>query len=162
VYERLEGVRAVESGYAGGARRNPTYEQVCSGATGHAEVVRLTFDPAVISYAELLEVFFAFHDPTTRDRQGPDIGSQYRSIILAENDEQLDTATRVIARLESEAVFGAPIVTEVGRLDQFWPAEEHHRQYFRRHPEQAYCQAMIAPKVAKLRSAWSHRLKGNT
>jgi peptide-methionine (S)-S-oxide reductase len=162
VYERLEGVVAVDSGYAGGARPNPTYEQVCSGATGHAEVVRLTFDPAVVSYAELLEVFFAFHDPTTPDRQGPDIGSQYRSIILAESDEQLQIAHQVAAQLEADDVFDAPIVTQVVRLKHFWPAEEHHRQYFRRHPEQAYCRAMIAPKVAKLRSAWSHRLKRNS
>lgn len=159
VYERLDGVVAVDSGYAGGARANPTYEQVCSGATGHAEVVRLTFDPAVIRFQELLEVFFAFHDPTTLNRQGPDAGTQYRSIILAESEEQEHVARATIARLEAEDVFGAPIVTVVERLEQFWPAEEHHRQYFRRHPEQAYCRAMIAPKVAKLRKAWSHRLK---
>ena len=159
VYERLEGVSAVDSGYAGGARPNPSYEQVCSGATGHAEVVRLTFDPAVITFEELLEVFFAFHDPTTLNRQGPDAGTQYRSIILAESDEQERQARATIARLDADGIFGAPIVTEVKRLEQFWPAEEHHRQYFRRHPEQAYCRAMIAPKVSKLRKTWSHRLK---
>jgi peptide-methionine (S)-S-oxide reductase len=159
VYERLEGVVAVDSGYAGGARPNPSYEQVCSGATGHAEVVRLTFDPAVISFDELLEVFFAFHDPTTLNRQGPDAGTQYRSIIFAENAEQDRAARAMIAKLETDGVFDDPIVTVVERLPEFWPAEEYHRQYFRRHPEQAYCRAMIAPKVAKLRSAWSHRLK---
>lgn len=159
VYERLDGVTAVDSGYAGGARPNPTYEQVCSGATGHAEVVRLTYDPAVIRFEELLEVFFLFHDPTTPNRQGPDAGTQYRSIILAESDEQERVARTAIGRLDAEGLFGAPIVTEVKRLGHFWPAEEHHRQYFRRHPEQAYCRAMIAPKVAKLRSTWSHRLK---
>lgn len=150
---------AVDSGYAGGARPNPSYEQVCSGATGHAEVVRLTFDPAVISFDELLEVFFAFHDPTTLNRQGPDAGTQYRSIIFAESDAQEHSARAMIARLEGEGVFDDPIVTAVERLPEFWPAEEYHRQYFRRHPEQAYCRALIAPKVAKLRNAWAHRLK---
>lgn len=159
MYERLDGVVAVDSGYAGGARPNPSYEQVCSGATGHAEVVRLTFDPAVISFDELLEVFFAFHDPTTLNRQGPDAGTQYRSIIFAESEEQERAAQATIARLEAEGVFDDPIVTAVERLPEFWPAEEYHRQYFRRHPEQAYCRALIAPKVAKLRNAWSHRLK---
>jgi peptide-methionine (S)-S-oxide reductase len=158
IFERLEGVRAVDSGYAGGAREHPTYEQVCSGATGHAEVVRLTFDPAVISYGELLEVFFAFHDPTTLNRQGPDTGTQYRSIILAESDAQERVAREAIARLGAEGVFPDPIVTEVVRLERFWPAEAYHRQYFRRHPEQAYCAAVIAPKVAKLRNHWSARL----
>lgn len=162
MYERLDGVVAVDSGYAGGARPNPSYEQVCSGATGHAEVVRLTFDPAVISFDELLEVFFAFHDPTTLNRQGPDAGTQYRSIIFAESEEQERAAQATIARLEAEGVFDDPIVTAVERLPEFWPAEEYHRQYFRRHPEQAYCRALIAPKVAKLRGAWSHRLKENS
>ena len=150
---------AVDSGYAGGARPNPTYEQVCSGATGHVEVVRLTFDPSIISFDEILEVFFAFHDPTTLNRQGPDAGTQYRSVIFAESAEQEEKARAMIARLEADGVFGAPIVTAVERLPQFWPAEAYHRQYFRRNPEQAYCRALIAPKVAKLRSAWSHRLK---
>jgi peptide-methionine (S)-S-oxide reductase len=158
VFERLKGIRAVESGYAGGARPDPTYEQVCSGATGHAEVVRLTFDPDEISYAEVLEVFFAFHDPTTRNRQGPDVGTQYRSIILAESDAQESAARDTIAALERAGTFPAPIVTEVSRLERFWPAEAYHRQYFRRHPEQAYCAAVIAPKVAKLRNHWSERL----
>jgi peptide-methionine (S)-S-oxide reductase len=162
VFERLDGIVAVDSGYAGGARPNPSYEQVCSGATGHAEVVRITFDSTVLSFEDILEVFFAFHDPTTLNRQGPDMGTQYRSVIFAESEEQDRAARALISRLEAEGVFGDPIVTTVERLPQFWPAEEYHRQYFRRHPEQAYCRAMIAPKVAKLRSAWSHRLKGNS
>jgi peptide-methionine (S)-S-oxide reductase len=152
----------VDSGYAGGARPNPSYEQVCSGATGHAEVVRVTFDSSVLGFEDVLEVFFSFHDPTTLNRQGPDMGTQYRSVVFAESEEQEQTARAMIARLEAEGVFGDPIVTTVERLPQFWPAEEYHRRYFRRHPEQAYCRAMIAPKVAKLRSAWSHRLKGSS
>ncbi len=158
VFERLAGVRSVESGYAGGARPNPSYEQVCSGATGHAEVVRVTFDSAVLGYGDLLELFFAFHDPTTLNRQGPDTGTQYRSIILTESAVQDRVARETIARLEAEAVFGGPIVTEVRPLEAFWPAEPGHRQYFQRHPEQAYCRAVIAPKVAKLRAAHAHRL----
>lgn len=158
VFERLAGVLEVESGYAGGRRANPTYEQVCSGATGHAEVVRVSFDPAVLTYAELLELFFAFHDPTTLNRQGPDAGTQYRSIILAESPEQERVARETIARLEAERLFDQPIVTEVRPLDTFWPAEPYHRQYFQRHPEQAYCRAVIAPKVAKLRAAYADRL----
>lgn len=158
VFERLAGVVSVDSGYAGGERPSPSYEQVCTGATGHAEVIRVTFDPAAISYAELLEVFFAFHDPTTLNRQGPDSGTQYRSIILTESPAQAAEATAIVARLAREGVFDDPIVTEIVPLTQFWPAEAHHRQYYRRHPDQAYCQATIAPKVAKLRSAWTHRL----
>lgn len=158
VFERLAGVSLVESGYAGGARPDPSYEQVCSGATGHAEVVRVHFDPAQLTYAELLELFFAFHDPTTLNRQGPDMGTQYRSIVLAESPEQARVAGEVIGRLEARAVFDRPIVTEVQPLERFWPAEPQHRQYFRRHPEQAYCQAVIAPKVAKLRGAYADRL----
>lgn len=158
VFERLAGVASVESGYAGGRRPDPTYEQVCSGVTGHAEVVRVGFDPAVLSYAELLELFFAFHDPTTLDRQGPDSGTQYRSIILAESAEQERIARETIARFEAERVFDRPIVTEVAPLEVFWPAEAHHSRYFQRHPEQAYCRAVIAPKVARLRAAYADRL----
>ena len=158
VFERLAGVSAVESGYAGGRRPHPTYEQVCSGATGHAEVVRVTFDPAELGYGELLELFFAFHDPTTANRQGPDVGTQYRSIILTESPEQERIAHEVIDRLAAEGLFDGPIVTEVRPLDTFWPAEPYHRQYFQRHPEQAYCRAVIAPKVAKLRAGYADRL----
>jgi peptide-methionine (S)-S-oxide reductase len=158
VFERLRGVHAVASGYAGGARPHPSYAQVCSGATGHAEVIRVSFDPGVVSVRELLELFFAFHDPTTRDRQGPDIGSQYRSIIVAADEAQAAVAREVIATLEADRVFGAPIVTELRVGDPFWPAEPEHAQYYRRNPGQAYCQAMIAPKVAKLRKAYADRL----
>lgn len=159
VFDRLTGVTAVQSGYAGGARPNPTYEQVCSGATGHAEVIRVTFDPEVMPYRDLLGVFFAFHDPTTPDRQGPDVGSQYRSIILAESDEQLRDAHNVVNELSAENAFGAPIVTEIRRLETYWPAEVHHRDYYRRNPDQAYCRAMIAPKIAKLRAHYADRLQ---
>jgi len=159
VFERLIGVERVVSGYAGGSVPNPTYEDVCSGVTGHAEVVQVTFDPAVISYRELLEIFFAFHDPTTLNRQGPDTGTQYRSAIFYGSEEQAAVAREVIAELEVKRLFGAPIVTEITPLTVFYPAEADHQQYFQRHPERMYCQAMIAPKVAKLRKAYSSRLR---
>ncbi len=158
VFQRVAGVESVESGYSGGARPAPSYEQVCSDATGHAEVVRVGFDPEVLAYGELLELFFAFHDPTTLNRQGADIGTQYRSIILTESPEQERVARETIARLEAEALFDRPIVTEVRPLDRFWPAEPYHRQYFERNPDQAYCRAVIAPKVARLRAAYADRL----
>ena len=122
----------------------------------------MVYEDELVSFEELLEVFWFVHDPTQLNRQGNDIGTQYRSVILAETDDQAREAVAAIAALEADGTFDAPIVTEVTRLDRFWPAEEHHRQYFRRHPEQAYCRAMIAPKVAKLRSTWSHRLKGSS
>lgn len=159
VFERLEGVRRVTSGYAGGDVENPTYRAVCEGTTGHAEVVRLEYDPAVITFRDLLEVFFATHDPTTPNRQGADTGPQYRSIILYESERQRSEAEAVIAELESEAVFRAPIVTEVEPLERFWPAEPHHQEYYRNHPNQPYCRVVIDPKVAKLRSKFAHRLK---
>jgi peptide-methionine (S)-S-oxide reductase len=159
VFESLEGVAAVESGYAGGSHPNPSYREVCSGATGHAEVIRIAFDPEVLGFGDLLEVFFAFHDPTTPDRQGPDLGSQYRSIILTESTAQRDVAEATVARLDEEGVFGAPIVTEIRPLDRFWPAESDHHQYYQRNPDQAYCRAMIAPKIAKLRAEHAHRLR---
>lgn len=159
VFERLHGVDDVQSGYTGGRRPNPTYEQVCSGATGHVEVIRVAFDPTVIAYRELLELFFAFHDPTTPNRQGPDVGTQYRSAIFAESAAQADEARAVIAALEAARIFPAPIVTTVEPLGTFWPAEPYHHQYYQRHPEQAYCQAMIAPKVAKLRAHYADRLR---
>ena len=151
VFERLRGVEKVVSGYTGGARPNPTYEQVCSGATGHAEAIQVSFDPTVISYRDLVTLFFAFHDPTTLDRQGPDVGTQYRSAIFTASEEQARTAKEVIAELERENVFGRPIVTQVAPLTTFYSGEAYHQQYYRRNPEKAYCQAMIAPKVAKLR-----------
>lgn len=159
VFMQLRGVHEAISGYAGGAIANPTYEAVCAGKTGHAEVVQVTFDPADISYRELLELFFAFHDPTTPNRQGPDAGTQYRSIILAHNAEQERTARALITELDREHVFGSRIVTEVVPFVTFWPAENYHQRYFDRNPERSYCSAMIAPKMAKLRRSWSERLK---
>lgn len=159
VFERLKGVERVVSGYTGGTAPEPTYEAVCTGLTGHAEALEVTFDPSVISYRELAEIFFAFHDPTTLNRQGPDTGTQYRSAIFYRDAEQARTAREVIAELERKRVFGAPIVTQVAPLEVFYPAEEHHQGYFSRHPERMYCQAMIAPKVAKLRKSWSSRFK---
>ncbi|MGH7533662.1 MAG: peptide-methionine (S)-S-oxide reductase MsrA [Gemmatimonadales bacterium] len=160
VFERLRGVEKVVSGYTGGARKNPTYEQVCSGATGHAEAIQVTFDPAVISYRDLVSLFFAFHDPTTLDRQGPDIGTQYRSAIFTASERQAETARSVVEELEREGVFGRPIVTEVAPLTVFYPGELGHQQYYQRNPEKAYCQAMIAPKVAKLRAKFAEFVKG--
>lgn len=159
IFERLDGVGAVVSGYSGGARPSPSYEQVCSGATGHAEVIEISFDPAVRSYRELVELFFAFHDPTTRNRQGPDSGTQYRSVIFTTTVEQLATAHEVIATLTRDGVFDAPIVTDVLPLERFWPAEADHQQYFQRNPDRAYCAAMIAPKVAKLRQRYAAVVK---
>jgi peptide-methionine (S)-S-oxide reductase len=162
VFERLAGVESVVSGYAGGHLLDPTYAAVCTGGTGHAEVVRVEFDPAVISYRELLEVFFATHDPTTPDRQGADVGPQYRSIILYESDAQRATAEAVVAELEATRALGASIVTEVEPLETFYPAEPEHHEYYRRNPGQAYCRVVIAPKVAKLEAAFADRLRGET
>ena len=159
VFERLKGVERVVSGYTGGTVARPTYEAVCTGTTGHAEALQVTFDAGVISYRELTEIFFAFHDPTTLNRQGPDTGTQYRSAIFYRDQEQARTARDVIAELERERVFGARIVTEVVPLETFYPAEDYHQGYFTRHPERMYCQAMIAPKVAKLRKGWSSRFR---
>ena len=159
VFERLQGVSKVVSGYAGGRRPDPTYEQVCSGATGHAEVIQITFDPAVMSLHDLLGFFFAFHDPTTLNQQGPDVGTQYRSAIFTNSPEQDAAAREAIAQLARDDAFGASIVTEVTPLDTFWPAEPYHQQYFQRNPAKAYCAAMIAPKVSKLRRTYADRLK---
>ena len=159
IFRDLKGVTEVVCGYAGGHVANPTYEQVCRGTTGHAEVVRVTFDPAEIAYADLCAIFLVVHDPTTKDRQGADVGPQYRSIILAEDEEQDRTARAVIAELEARRVWPAPIVTEVVRLDRFWPAEPYHQRYFERNPFAGYCRAVIAPKVAKFRQTFAGRLK---
>ena len=159
VYLGLRGVKRVVSGYAGGHVANPTYEQVCGKRTGHAEVVQITFDPAEVSYQDLLRVFFTFHDPTTKDRQGHDVGPQYRSIILTHDDAQRDAAKKVIAEIAAEEIWPAPIVTEIRPLEAFWPAEEYHQNYFARNPTQGYCQAVVAPKVAKFRSRFAARLK---
>jgi peptide-methionine (S)-S-oxide reductase len=159
VFERLRGVERVVSGYAGGTVANPSYELVCSGTTGHAEVAQLTFDPTTIAYREVLEIFFAFHDPTQLNRQGADVGTQYRSVIFYHAEAQRVTAQEVIARLERERVYDRPIVTQLEPLTAFYPAESYHQSYFRRNPGQGYCQAVIAPKVAKLRRAYLDRLK---
>ena len=159
VFERLNGVERVVSGYTGGTAPNPSYDAVCTGLTGHAEALQVTFDPAVISYRDLVEIFFAFHDPTTLNRQGPDTGTQYRSGIFHRDEPQAATAAEVIAELERKRVFGAPIVTQLAPLATFYPAEEYHQGYFSRNPDRMYCQAMIAPKVAKLRKSWSSRFR---
>jgi peptide-methionine (S)-S-oxide reductase len=159
VLERLEGVSKVVSGYAGGKRPSPSYEQVCSGATGHAEVVRVEFDPAVISYRDLLVVFFAMHDPTTLNRQGADIGTQYRSVIYYGSDAQKATAEALIKELNAEGIWGSTIVTQIEPAPPFYPAELYHQQYYQRNPNAGYCQVVIAPKVAKLRQKFAHRLR---
>lgn len=159
VFEQLRGVARVESGYAGGIPPNPTYEQVCSGRTGHAEVVQVTFDPAVLSYRDLLDVFFTIHDPTTLNRQGADVGAQYRSVILTHSDRQRAEAMATIRALNDEGIFDAPIVTEVGPCSAFYPAEAGHQEYFRRNPLQPYCRAVIAPKVAEFRQRHLNRLR---
>ncbi len=159
VFLELRGVERVESGYAGGTVPHPSYEQVCTGRTGHAEVVQVTFDPSVIGYRELLEIFFTIHDPTTLNRQGADVGTQYRSAVFFHSSEQEATARDVIATLETEKVWGAPIVTQVVPFEAFYPAEEYHRDYYRRNPGQGYCRAVIAPKVAKLRKLYFEKLK---
>jgi peptide-methionine (S)-S-oxide reductase len=159
VYDELKGVESVESGYSGGARPNPTYEQVCSGATGHAEVVQITFDPNVVSFRELLQVFFTIHDPTTLNRQGNDIGTQYRSAIFYHSEAQRVEAEKLIAELNNEGIWDAPIVTQVVPLEKYYPAEEYHQEYFARNPGQGYCQAIVAPKVAKFRKKYFEQLK---
>jgi peptide-methionine (S)-S-oxide reductase len=159
VYEDLRGVEKVVSGYAGGKAKSPSYEQVCTGTTGHAEVVQVTFDPAVVSFRELLQVFFTIHDPTTPDRQGADIGTQYRSAVFVHSPVQRQVAEAVVADLTAQKVWDAPIVTEISSLDVFYPAEDYHQGYFRRNPGQGYCRAVIAPKVAKFRKLYLGKLK---
>jgi peptide-methionine (S)-S-oxide reductase len=158
VFEQLRGVHDVVSGYAGGHVPDPTYAQVCGKQTGHAEVVQVRFDPDVISYRELLEIFFATHDPTTPDRQGADAGPQYRSIILHESPAQRETAESVMAEMEERGIWDDPIVTQLEPLDEFFPAEPEHQDFYRRNPNQGYCRVVIAPKVAKLRSEYLERL----
>jgi peptide-methionine (S)-S-oxide reductase len=159
VYEQLNGVEKVESGYSGGVVVNPTYRQVTSGRTGHAEVVQITFDPAVVTFRELLEVFFTIHDPTTLNRQGADVGTQYRSAIFYHDDEQKAVAEQVIQKIAEAGIWGNPIVTEVTPFDAFYRAEEYHQEYYRNNPYQPYCQAVIAPKVSKFRQKYLDRLK---
>lgn len=159
VYRDLRGVTAVVSGYAGGHQANPTYEQVCAKGTGHAEVVQVTFDPQVIAFADLLRMFFTIHDPTTKDRQGADVGPQYRSIILYHSAEQRQTAEAVIAEIGAAAVWGGKLVTELVPLERFWPGEPEHQDYFTRTPYSGYCRAVIAPKVTKFRKTFADRLR---
>jgi len=159
VYQELRGVDRVESGYSGGDVPNPTYRAVCSETTGHAEVVEVTFDPDVISYRDILEVYFTIHDPTTLNRQGADVGTQYRSVIFYHDDEQRRVAEAVISDLESEGIWKDPIVTEVAPFDEFYIAENYHQDYFRNNGYQPYCQVIIAPKVAKFRKQHLERLK---
>jgi peptide-methionine (S)-S-oxide reductase len=158
-FDELSGVESVDSGYAGGHVANPTYREVCTGSTGHAEAVRITFDPRVISYGDLLDVFFTIHDPTTLNRQGADVGTQYRSAIFYETPEQEATARAAIARLTEEGIWDAPIVTEVVPLEAFYPADPTHHDYYRRNPDQPYCQVVVRPKVAKVRARFRERLK---
>ena len=159
VFEQLSGVERVESGYSGGHVPDPSYQQVCTESTGHAEVVQITFDPQIVSYRELLEVFFATHDPTTLNRQGPDAGTQYRSAIFYHSPEQKDVAEKIVAELEAARIWDMPIVTEVVPLNVFYPAEEYHQQYYRRNQAQPYCQMVISPKVAKFRKQYLEKLK---
>ncbi len=159
VYDRMKGVESVESGYIGGKHPNPTYEAVCTGRTGHAEAVQITFDPNVVSYRELLEVFFAIHDPTTLNRQGHDVGSQYRSAIFYHSPDQKAVAEDVIASLTKEKVFDDPIVTEVVPAATFYVAEDYHQEYFAKNPTQGYCVAVVNPKVAKFRKLFAEKLK---
>jgi peptide-methionine (S)-S-oxide reductase len=156
---QLKGVEAVVSGYAGGDTQNPDYHGVCTGRSGHAEVVEVRFDPQVIDYRTLLTAFFAIHDPTTPNRQGNDVGSQYRSVIFTHGDEQEKTARELIAELAAAKIWPAPIVTAVAPAPTFWPAEEYHQNYFANNPQQGYCQAVVAPKAAKLRKVFAGRLK---
>ena len=158
VYDLVKGVKSVKSGYTGGHRPDPTYTQVCTGQTGHAEVVQVEFDPKVITYGDLLEIFFGIHDPTTLNRQGGDVGTQYRSVIFPHSDEQAEIARSVLVAVDADGPWDDPIVTTIEELDVFYPAEDHHDEYFARNGGQPYCAAVIAPKVAKFRQRFAHRL----
>jgi peptide-methionine (S)-S-oxide reductase len=160
VFLGVDGVTAVESGYAGGQVDRPTYEQVCDGVTGHAEVVKVEFDPARIGYREILDIFFAIHDPTQLNRQGNDVGTQYRSVIFTHSDAQRETALQAIREIAAEGIYDGQIVTQVLPLDgNYWPAEAYHQNYFAQHPNQGYCSFVVAPKVAKFRQKFAHRVK---
>ena len=159
VYDEMDGVVSVESGYMGGRKPDPTYEQVCSGTTGHAEVVQITFDPAVVSYKELLEVFFVIHDPTTLDRQGNDVGTQYRSAIFYHSPEQKQVAEQTMRELAAEKVYDTAIVTQLLPAERFYPAEGYHQEYFQRNQNQPYCQFVVAPKVSKFRRKFLDKVK---
>ena len=157
VYQQLIGVSKVESGYSGGHNPDPTYEQICEGNTGHAEVIRIEFDNAIVSYRDILEIFFTIHDPTTLNRQGNDVGTQYRSVIYTHSPEQMATAREVIAAMAH--VWDAPIVTELQEAPVFYPAEQYHQNYFLNHPMQSYCAFVVAPKVTKFRQVFASRAK---
>nr|CAA9274983.1 Peptide-methionine (S)-S-oxide reductase MsrA [uncultured Armatimonadetes bacterium] len=159
IFTDLKGVEKVESGYTGGQVKNPTYEQVCTGRTGHAEAIRIVFDPKAISYHDLLSIFFATHDPTTLNRQGADVGTQYRSAIFYQSPEQKATAEKVIREVEQARLYKDPIVTQVVAASEYYPAEDYHRDYFARNPNAGYCRAVIAPKVAKFRDKYREKLK---
>ena len=159
VYDQLRGVTDVVSGYSGGRVKNPSYKEVCAGTTGHAEVIQVTFDPTEIGFREILQAFFTIHDPTTLNRQGADVGTQYRSAIFYNSPEQKATAEQVISEINAAKIWPAPIVTEVAPLQAFYPAEDYHQEYFARNPSQGYCTFVIAPKVAKFRKLYLSRLK---
>ena len=161
VFLDMKGITAVTSGYAGGHVANPSYEEVCGKRTGHAEIVQVSYDPTIVSFRDLLKVFFTIHDPTTKDRQGADVGPQYRSIILTHDATQDASAREVIAELTAARLWGNPIVTEIVPLTQFWPAEPEHHNYFARNPWSGYCQAVVAPKVVKFRKNFADLLKSN-
>lgn len=162
VFDDLKGVEDVISGYSGGHTENPTYRQVCEGTTGHAEVAQIKFDPSVISFKDILRVFFSVHDPTTLNRQGNDIGTQYRSAIFYNNEDQQREAEQVIKEITDEGVYDDPIVTEVTPFEKFWPAEDYHQEYFANNPSVPYCAAVVAPKVAKFRRKFVDKLKSAT
>jgi peptide-methionine (S)-S-oxide reductase len=159
VYQHMQGVQSVESGYMGGHVANPSYQDVCTGQTGHAEVVRIAFDPEAVSFRDILEVFFSIHDPTTRDRQGNDTGPQYRSVIFCHDDAQRSTAEALIAELTASEAWPAPIVTEIRPASIFCAAEDYHRDYFRNHPREPYCAFVVVPKVRKFREKFAARLR---
>ncbi|RPD98619.1 peptide-methionine (S)-S-oxide reductase [Aureibaculum marinum] len=161
IFQQLKGVSSVEAAYAGGNVKNPTYKEVCTGTTGHAEVLRIVFDPKIISYSELLEVFFSTHDPTTLNRQGADVGTQYRSVIFYHNDEQKKAAEAMITALEKENVFDDPIVTEVTALNNYYPAENYHQNYYNNNKNEGYCRAVINPKLEKFKKQYKNKLKEN-
>ncbi|NMB10838.1 MAG: peptide-methionine (S)-S-oxide reductase MsrA [Firmicutes bacterium] len=160
LFGSLRGVHSVQSGFAGGTTVNPSYEEVCTGLTGHAEVVQVVFDPEIICFHDLLEIFFNVHDPTSPNRQGPDVGTQYRSAIFCHTPEQRQTAEAMIAQLEAERFFDLPIVTEVVPFTVFYPAESYHKDYYELNPNQPYCRTVIGPKIAKFRRGYGEKLKG--
>jgi peptide-methionine (S)-S-oxide reductase len=159
VFDELKGVESVESGYSGGTVPNPTYHEVCDGETGHAEAVRVTFDPSTLSYHDLLTVFFTIHDPTTLNRQGNDVGTQYRSAVFYHDEEQKKIVEEVMREIAAASIWGASLVTEVKPFEAFYPAEDYHQEYFKKNPWQPYCRAIVVPKVAKFRQKFAERLK---